>query len=108
MPLNFRESADNSAAADASVTASAEVPYLRQARLLGWLPILLLLLAMAALWKADLRNDYEAPYFLEALNFVPRTLASLFIVSLASQSFLAGGRPGSLLLGCGMAIWGTV
>ena len=62
---------------------------------------------MAALWAADMRGPYESPFLAIALNFVTRTLASLFIVYLAGRSFWARGAPGLLLLGCGVAIWGT-
>ena len=74
---------------------------------LAWLPIPLLLGAMLVLRAADLRTAYEAPHLLMAVDFLCRTLACLFIVSLAGRSFLARGNPGLLLLGCGVAIWGA-
>jgi PAS domain S-box-containing protein len=72
----------------------------------AWVPIPLLLLTMVVLYVADLSTTYEAPHVQMALNFLTRTLACLFVVYLAGQSFLVRGAPGLLLLGCGVAIWG--
>ena len=62
---------------------------------------------MAGLWVADLRTEYEAPRLQTALEFLLRTLAFVPIVYLAGRGFVARGEPGLLLLGCGVAIWGT-
>ena len=74
---------------------------------LAWLPIPLLLAAMAILWAADLRVSYESPYLVMALSFVFFTLMSVLIAFLMGRSFVAWGTPGLLLLGCGIAIWGV-
>jgi hypothetical protein len=76
-------------------------------RLLAWLPLPLLLVMMAVLGAADLRTPYEFPHLLMAVDFLTRTLASLLIVYLAGRSFLVRGAPNLLLLGCGVAIWGS-
>ncbi len=74
---------------------------------LAWLPIPVLLAAIVALWVADLRTEYPSPHLAMWLNFIARTLASLLVVYLVGRSFLARRAPGLLLLGCGVAIWGT-
>ena len=74
---------------------------------LAWLPIPILLMAMIVLWAAGPRTEYEADHLKLLLNLATRTLACLFIVVLVGRSFLVRGEPGVLLLGCGVAIWGT-
>jgi PAS domain S-box-containing protein len=74
---------------------------------LAWLPIPILLGAMAVLWAADLRTAYESQLLLTAFNFVFSTAASLLVVILVGRSFLAGGTSGLLLLGCGVLVWGA-
>ena len=76
-------------------------------RLLAWLPIPVLLVAIAVLWAANLPGSYESPYLLMALNLVFSTLVSGFIAYLIGRSFLIRGTPGLLMLGCGVIIWGT-
>ena len=85
-------------------TAPSRADWLRR---LAWLPIPLLLFMMVVLSVADLRTAYESPRLLMAVDFLSRTLASLFIVYLAGRSFLVRGESGLLLLGCGVAIWGA-
>ena len=76
-------------------------------RLLAWLPIPVLLVAIAVLWAANLPGSYESEYLLMALNLVFSTLVSGFIAYLIGRSFLIRGTPGLLMLGCGVIIWGT-
>jgi hypothetical protein len=73
-------------------------------RTLSWLPIPLLLAAMAVLWAVDLRTAHESPGLLMAFNLVCSTLASLLVVILAGRSFLARGAKGLLIFGCGVNI----
>ena len=56
---------------------------------------------------ADLRTVHDFPYLLIVLDFFTRTLGSVFIVYLAGRTFLRRGAPELLLLGCGVAIWGS-
>jgi PAS domain S-box-containing protein len=73
----------------------------------GWpwaLP--LVLVAILALWAADVRGTWEPPYLLVSLYLVLATLASLAVVWLVAHSFLADGSPGLLTLGCGVLFWG--
>ena len=92
-----------------SIGVAISSPALPRGRLLrlAWLPIPILLLAMAALWVADVRTAYESPHLLIALDFLTRTLACLLIVYLAGRSFLARGESWLLLLGCGVMTWGA-
>ncbi len=71
-----------------------------------WLPIPLLLAAMAILWAADLRTAHESPLLLLPLNFLCTTLASVLVVILIGKSFIRSGAPGLLMLGCGVIILG--
>jgi hypothetical protein len=72
-----------------------------------WLPIPLMLAAMAALWAADLHTAYESPILLLSLNFLCTTLASVLVVALVGKSFIRSGAPGLLMLGCGVLNWGA-
>ena len=71
-----------------------------------WLPIPLMLAAMAALWAADLHTAYESPILLLSLNFLCTTLTSALVVVLVGKSFIRSGAPGLLMLGCGVLSWG--
>jgi signal transduction histidine kinase len=72
----------------------------------AYLPIPLLLAAMAGLWLADLRESYVALRLTLVLQFLFMTLASCVVAYLASRSFLARGSVGLLLLVCGILFWG--
>ncbi len=72
---------------------------------LAWLPIPLLLMAMAVFWAADLQGTHESTYLLLTLNLVFSTPVCLLIAYLAARSFLVSGALGLLLLGCGVVIW---
>ena len=72
---------------------------------LAWLPIPLLLLAMAVFWAADLQGTHESTYLLLTVNLVFSTPVCLLIAYLAARSFLVSGALGLLLLGCGVVIW---
>ena len=74
---------------------------------LAWLPVLLLLAAMAAFWVADLRTAHESPFLLLVLNFVFSLLASFLIAFLIARSFLVRRTPELLLVGCGVIAWGA-
>ncbi len=73
---------------------------------LAWLPIPVLLTAMAVFWAADLQGSHESLYLLLTLNLVSSMLVCLFVAYLITRSFLVSGKPGLLLLGCGVVIWG--
>ena len=74
---------------------------------LSWLPIPLLLAAMAVLWAMDLRTAHESQVLLMALNLVCSTLAALLVAILAGRSFLVRRAPGILLFGSGALLWGA-
>ena len=74
---------------------------------LAWLPIPVLLAALAGLWIADLPTAYESPSLLLILNIVFSMLASGVIAYLIARSFLVRRSPGLLLLGCGVIAWGA-
>lgn len=73
---------------------------------LAWLPVPVFAVTMAVLSAADQRTPYESVYLLILLNFVFSVLASGLIVYLVSRSFLASGKLGLLMLGCGVMVWG--
>jgi len=58
------------------------------------LPIQLLLVAIAALWVADLRTVYESRALMVLLNRFFTWLASLCICLLTARGFLGSGQPG--------------
>lgn len=72
----------------------------------AWLPIPVLLLFMLALRVADCRTSYDSPVLLAILNFAFSTLASLAVAWLMGRSFLLRRTPSTLLVGCGILIWG--
>lgn len=72
----------------------------------AWIPIPLLVVAIAGLWVADLRTDYESHFLLLVLNLTFRSLVALYISYLAARSFQISGQPGLLMLGCGSLMWG--
>lgn len=71
-----------------------------------WLPIPLFLMAICSLLLWKMPGSYESPYLLLALNFVFAMLASLLTAYLAFRAFLVNGKPGPMVLGCGLLIWG--
>jgi PAS domain S-box-containing protein len=73
----------------------------------AWLPVPVLLVAMVALWAADMRTSYGSPALVTTLNFTFATLASLAVAFLIGRSFRAQPEPGMLLVGCGMLVWGV-
>ena len=72
-----------------------------------WLPVPLVLMAICSLLLWKMPGSYESPHLLLALNFVFAMLASLLTAYLAFRAFLITGKPGSMLLGCGLLIWGV-
>ena len=73
----------------------------------AWLPLPLFFLLEVGLWAGDLRRDYELPHLLMGLNLVFSVLVSMLIALLLGRSFLDEGKPGLLLLGCGVVVWGA-
>jgi PAS domain S-box-containing protein len=73
----------------------------------AWLPIPLLLAAVAGLWAADLRTSYESRNLLLLLNLVFTYLVSLCIAYLAARSFVASGQSSLVMLSCGALLWGS-
>ncbi len=73
---------------------------------LAWLPIPLLLVAMAILSVIGPSSLYTSPRMLLGLNIVFSTVGSMFVAYLVGRSFLTRGTPGLLLLGCGVVFWG--
>ena len=74
---------------------------------LAWLPIPLLLSAMAVLWVADWSAAYEPPHLMMALNLFFMLPVSLLVAYQAGRSFLLRGNPKLLWFGCGMLFWGS-
>ena len=70
----------------------------------GWLPIPTLLVAIAALWVADLRMVWQAPLLFWLTTTGSAVFAIAFIVLPASRQFLARGQLSVLLLGCGVLV----
>jgi PAS domain S-box-containing protein len=69
---------------------------------LGWLPIPLLVAAMAALWVADLRVAWRLPVLSWLVHYGSAAIGVVFIVIAAGRSFLTSGQPSVLMLSCGM------
>ncbi|HUR46926.1 MAG TPA: CHASE3 domain-containing protein [Candidatus Saccharimonadales bacterium] len=74
---------------------------------LAWLPLAGSLVGILALYQADGRQSYESSYALFWLNLVFTSAVSLFITVLAGRSFVKGGHPGFLMMGCAMLVWGA-
>jgi PAS domain S-box-containing protein len=72
---------------------------------LAWLPIPVFLVAILGLWTADLRTSYESLSLMTGLNVLFSLLTSLFVLYLICRSFLANGKPGLLMIGCGVLFW---
>ncbi len=80
-------------------------------RRLAWLPVPVLLAAIAIAKAAGLSVRYENETLRLVLSFTFYTLVSLGTLFLIGRSFLASGSPGLLLLECGAVLWslaGTV
>ena len=78
---------------------------------LAWLPIPLLFAAIIAARAAGLNESYESRTLTLILSLIFYTLVSLGTLFLVSRSFLATGKPGFLMLACGVILWslaGTV
>ena len=73
---------------------------------LAWVPVPLCYVAILALRVADPQTSYESRALLLFMNFVFTGLTSLCIAWMAGRSFLAGGQPGLIMLGCGVLLWG--
>ena len=83
----------------------------RRPERLAWLPIPLLAAAIIAGRVAGLRESYTSETLTLLLSITFYTLVSVGILFLIGRSFLASGRPGLLLLECGVILWslaGTV
>ncbi len=74
---------------------------------LAWLPVPVLLVAVGALWAANLRSFYGSFLLITVLDFGFLTLPSLAVAFLIGRGFLVKPGPGMLGLGCGVLIWGT-
>lgn len=70
-------------------------------------PVLAVALAILFLLLTQEGLSHEHPLLLMGLNFVFATLVSLFVALKIGQSFMVESRPGLLLLGCGVLIWGV-
>ena len=69
---------------------------------LAIVPIPLLVLAMVALWVADVRVAWPSPPLNWLIHYGSAALGVAFIVIPAARSFLANGQPSVLMLGCGV------
>ena len=64
------------------------------------------LIVVAVLWVADVRTVMESRPLMVLLNVVFTWLASACVAVLTARAFLATGRPGLLMFGCGSVLWG--
>ena len=71
---------------------------------LAIVPIPVLVLAMVALWVADVRVAWASPSLIWLVHYGPVALGVTFIVIPAARSFLANGQPSVLMLGCGVLL----
>jgi PAS domain S-box-containing protein len=83
----------------------AGVPGLHRGRW-AWVPVPVLLAAMAVFWAAGWQASHESVYLLLTLNIVFSLLVCLVVAYLVARSFLVRSTPGLLLFGCGVAVWG--
>ncbi|MGE5237228.1 MAG: DUF4118 domain-containing protein, partial [Chloroflexota bacterium] len=74
---------------------------------LAWLPVPVFLVAIGALWAANLRSSYGPFHLITVLDFAFFTLPSLAVAFLIGRGFLVKPGPGMLGLGCGVLIWGV-
>ena len=84
---------------------AAAIPLAARVRHLAWLPIPVLLAAILLFRAAGLGGSYEPHTLRLVLSFTFYTLVSLGTLFLIGRSFLASGRPGLLLLECGVVLW---
>ena len=76
-------------------------PPIRWARL-AWLPIPLVVVAMAGLWAVDLRFAWRSQPLFWLLAYGPAVLAVWLIALPTARAFMAHGQRSVLMLGCGM------
>ena len=69
---------------------------------LAIVPIPLLAWAIVALWVADVRVTRPLPLLNGLVHYGSAILGVVLIVIPAARSFVANGRPGVLMLGCGV------
>ena len=84
---------------------AAAIPFAARVLHLAWLPIPVLLAAILLFRAAGLGGSYEPHTLRLVLSFTFYTLVSLGTLFLIGRSFLASGRPGLLLLECGVVLW---
>ena len=73
---------------------------------LSFLPIPIFLFLIALFFYLGPHASFENPYLLILLNLTFSTLISLFILYKIRQVFLIHSKPGLLMFGCGVLIWG--
>ena len=69
---------------------------------LAWMPIPLLLSAIAGLWVANLRVAWSLPLLYWFIQYCSASLMIVFIVVPAARNFVISGQPRVLMLGCGV------
>jgi PAS domain S-box-containing protein len=72
---------------------------------LAWAPVLLFLLAIAALKVDEPTTAFEHAYLLLLLNVVFSLMASAVVIALLARSFATRGTADRLLFGCGLSAW---
>ncbi len=82
-------------------------PKMKVGNYLHWFPIPALIAAIVVLYLADLNQIYLHPFLNQALYFIFSTLSSVLVAYLIGRSFLFQGKPGLLMLGCGVIVWGS-
>lgn len=72
----------------------------------SWVPIPVVIVSLISLEISGEHHVYDNGFLVMILNLVFSTTASLLIVYLISRSFMVSGRPGLILISCGVLSWG--
>jgi len=72
---------------------------------LAWVPIPVLLLAMAMMWVEANPDVHESLFIVVLMNTLFTGVASASVVLLTGRGFLMSGSPSMLMLGCGSLLW---
>lgn len=70
----------------------------------AWLPILLSIFAIAALWIADMHIILTMPILFMIVHYGSAVVCILIIVVTAGRIFVDSGQPGMLMIGCAILI----
>lgn len=84
-------------------SAKASGPWVRH---LAWLPVPLIAIAAAVLYRLNISASYESTLLQTTLSTLFRTSISLLIAYLAARTYLVAGSRAVLALGCGALAFG--